>query len=337
MKILMINPPFMYNENEWITIPPQGYGGIQWIIKNLTDGLISLGQDVALIGAPGSKTDSKHLEIIELGDPKDISDFLNRFGKEYLVHDHTCRGAEFGDDIDFSNCDYIIHSHYLTSEPIHTKNLVAASHAHAEAIGHPNAPVIRHPVNPENYIYSDRKENYLLYMGRVSAWKGTHLAAEFAKKAGMKLKIVGPSWEKDYFDDIKRNFSETIEYCGEKSGEEKKELLAKATATLVFSGGIHTPTGLTWVEPGSQIVSESGISGTPVISSGNGCLNEIVPCIGKVVDDVSKLSNLEAEKIIMDLPSCKQVYETSYREWNNVKIAQDYIHLYERVWNNEVW
>lgn len=337
MKILMINPPFKYDDNAWITIPPQGYGGIQWIIKNLIDGLTQLGVDVELIGAPGSKATSNHLKVIDIAEIKDINTYLADLKGNLLVHDHSCRGVEFSDDIDFSNCKYIIHSHYLTSIPKYTNNLVAASYAHAKAIGHQNVPVVRHPVNPDNYIYSEHKEEYLLFMGRVSPWKGVHLAAEFAKKAGMKLKIVGPVWEEDYFNYIKNEYSEIIDYYGEAGGNEKKEILAKAKATLVFSGGIHTTTLLKWIEPGAQIVSESGISGTPVISSDNGCLNEIVPCIGRIIEDVSKLSHRNAEKVVSDLPSSQQVYDVSYREWNHIKIAEEYLNLYKKVWKNEVW
>lgn len=337
MKVLIINPPFRYKKNEWITVPPQGYGGIQWIIKNLVDGLIEYKIDVLLMGAPGSKSNSNHLKILDIAKSTDINQYLREYGKNLIVSDHSCRGIEFGDDIRFDNCPNILHSHYLISKPRFTNNIVAASHAHAVAIGYPNCPVIRHSVNPKNYIYSEQKEDYLLFMGRISYWKGTHVAAEFAKKARMKLKIVGPSWERDYFDFIKRKYGEIIDYYGEAGGKEKKEILSKARATLVFSGGVHIPTGLKWIEPGSQIVSESGISGTPVISSSNGCLKEIVPYIGTVVNNVEQLSNKDVDRILNNLPSCNKVYEYTDKEWNYKKIAMQYIELFERVKNQQIW
>ena len=337
MKIVVINPPFRYNDKEWITIPPQGYGGIQWIIKNLVDGLNELGVDVLLAGAPGSISYSPHLQILDIAESDEINAFLRENGNKYLISDHSCRGIEFGNDLNFDCCSHIIHSHYLTSKPQYTKNIVAASYSHAEVIGCPNATIIRHPINPANYTFSDKKDNYLLFMGRVSYWKGTHLAAEFARKVGMKLKIVGPAWEKDYFEAIKSEFKNTIEYYGEAGGDEKKEILSKAVATLVFSGGVHLPTGLKWVEPGSQIVSESGISGTPVISSNNGCLKEIVPHIGTVIDDFNQLTPNLAEKILTNLPTSQQVFDASNREWNYIKIAKEYIQLFERVMRNQEW
>lgn len=333
----MINPPFMYDDKHWITVPPQGYGGIQWIIKNLIDGLSFLGHDITLIGAPGSFQNSSKVKSLNIATAKEINEYLYSVSDDVIIHDHSCRGIEFGEDFDFSKNERIIHSHYLISKPGCKKNIVAASYAHAEVIGFPNCPIIRHPVNPNNYSYSENKGDYLLYMGRVSSWKGTHVAAEFAKRCEKKLLIVGPAWEKDYYDYIKRNYYGTVEFCGEMGGTEKNSILSHAIATLVFSCGKHTPTGLDWVEPGSQIVSESAVSGTPVISTDNGCLKEIVPVVGTVVDDVFSLSHDQAEKILINLPSAKQVRENCIREWDYIKISKECEKLYDRINKGESW
>jgi len=333
----MVNPPFKYNDSEWITVPPQGYGGIQWIIKNIVDGLVEMGYQITLLGAPGSLSHSPNLRIPSIGDEVEIGDYLHGVNEEVVVHDHTSRGVEFSKSIRWNHKHQLIHSHYLTSKPLATKNLVAASSAHAQIIGYPNIPVIRHPVNPENYRYCDKKDNYLLYLGRISSWKGAHIAASFAHKVGCKLVMAGPAWEKDYFQMIMHKYRSTIEYVGEVGEKEKQQLLSKATATLVFSGGIHEPTGLNWVEPGSQVVSESAVSGTPVISSENGCLNEIVPLVGQAIKDPDLLSSAEIESILADLPKPKVVRDICLKEWSHLKIAQQYDHLYQKIRNGVSW
>jgi hypothetical protein len=41
MRIAEIAPP-------WVRVPPEGYGGIEWIISLLCDGLVDRGHDVTL-------------------------------------------------------------------------------------------------------------------------------------------------------------------------------------------------------------------------------------------------------------------------------------------------
>jgi hypothetical protein len=52
----MLIPPYRYGLNpaQWISVPPQGYGGIQWVAAAIIDGLLKCGVEVLLIGAPGS-------------------------------------------------------------------------------------------------------------------------------------------------------------------------------------------------------------------------------------------------------------------------------------------
>jgi len=49
VRILEIAPP-------WFSIPPAGYGGIEWIVALLADGLVEAGHDVTLLASGGSVT-----------------------------------------------------------------------------------------------------------------------------------------------------------------------------------------------------------------------------------------------------------------------------------------
>ena len=40
----------------WLSVPPEGYGGIEFVVSVLTDGLVDRGHDVTLFAAGGSKT-----------------------------------------------------------------------------------------------------------------------------------------------------------------------------------------------------------------------------------------------------------------------------------------
>src|SRR5438067_5749344 len=49
MRIAQIAPP-------WIAVPPKGYGGIEWVVALLTDGLVERGHDVTLFASGDSRT-----------------------------------------------------------------------------------------------------------------------------------------------------------------------------------------------------------------------------------------------------------------------------------------
>lgn len=110
-----------------------------------------------------------------------------------------------------------------------------------------------------------------------------HEAAAFATAAGLPLRVAGPAWEKGYFDALVTDFPHTVEYVGEVGGRERARLIACAQALLVLSHPVPGPFGDVWSEPGSTVVAEAAVSGTPVIASDNGCLPEIVPGVGVVL------------------------------------------------------
>jgi hypothetical protein len=48
MRLAVIAPP-------WYPVPPSGYGGIEWVVALLADGLTDRGHDVTLFAPPGSE------------------------------------------------------------------------------------------------------------------------------------------------------------------------------------------------------------------------------------------------------------------------------------------
>lgn len=119
-------------------------------------------------------------------------------------------------------------------------------------------------VDPTEFDYSDQKENYLLFVGRIMDTKGVMVAAQLAKHYGLKLKIAGNG----NVDWIHPEYTDTIEYLGVVGVEEKRKLYAKAKATLCMT---H------YVEPFGNVHIESLISGTPVIGTDWGVYSETLP------------------------------------------------------------
>lgn len=97
LRIAIVAPP-------WFEIPPNAYGGIEWICAWLADGLLARGHDVTLIAAGTNRTGARFLQTFprcpseRLGDG--LPDVIHTAMAERLlqdldvdlVHDHTLCG-----------------------------------------------------------------------------------------------------------------------------------------------------------------------------------------------------------------------------------------------------
>jgi glycosyltransferase involved in cell wall biosynthesis len=109
----------------------------------------------------------------------------------------------------------------------------------------------------EDFEISATKDDYFLFLGRVMAGKGIHLALQIVKEIGGHIIIAGPG-------SLTRN-EEYAEFVGVVGPDERKRLMARAKATL-------TPS--LFLEPFCGVQIESMLSGTPVISSDWGAFAE---------------------------------------------------------------
>jgi len=125
--------------------------------------------------------------------------------------------------------------------------------------------VIPNYFDPKDFTYSDKKEKYYLFIGRMIRRKGILTAYKTCEAIGAKLKIVGQggvvlpngnltaTTDPD-FEIPKGNW----EYVGFANVKQRKELMAKAIATF-------TPTEYMECFAGTHI--ESMLSGTPPITT----------------------------------------------------------------------
>lgn len=121
--------------------------------------------------------------------------------------------------------------------------------------------VIRPGFYFEDFNYEEKKENYLLFLGRMIDNKGISIAQNLSQASQIPIKFVGPQ-------NLQNNLLKTnslAEYIPTVSFEERKELLSKAKA-LVMPSLFPEPCGWTMLE--------AFISGTPVLSTDWGGLSE---------------------------------------------------------------
>ena len=117
-------------------------------------------------------------------------------------------------------------------------------------------------VDPKEFSYSNKKDDYFLFVGRIMERKGMFIAEQLAREFNKKIVVAGngdTSWMAN---------KEYIEYVGVVGVEEKKELYKNAAATLCLTQ---------YTEPFGNVHIESMISGTPVITTDWGVYTETVP------------------------------------------------------------
>jgi glycosyltransferase involved in cell wall biosynthesis len=135
--------------------------------------------------------------------------------------------------------------------------------------------VVQNGVAVERFSFAHKKDEYLLWLGRICPEKAPHLAIEAAKRAGVKLILAGQvypfSYHKMYFEREVKPWLDApnshVKFVELPSFAEKVELLRSAKSLLVTS---LIP------ETCSLVSLESGACGTPVIAFRTGALPEVV-------------------------------------------------------------
>ena len=118
-----------------------------------------------------------------------------------------------------------------------------------------------------------KKENFLLFLGRLNYDKGIDIAVRISMETGIPLKIAGPVPKKEKFaqefynDEVKPYLNNQIEHVGEVDDFQKRSLLSKAKALIVPNR---------WDEPFGSMIIEALACGTPIVATNKGSLKEII-------------------------------------------------------------
>ena len=153
----------------------------------------------------------------------------------------------------------------------------------------------------QNYIELDqeskeKKEDYVLFFGRLSEEKGLKIFIEVCKKLpDIKFKIAGTG----DLENLCENASPNIEYVGFKSGKNLKNLIAKAQFSVYPS---------IWYENCPFSILESESLGTPVITANYGGMKEMVED-GKTGILIDKITVNGLQQAITDLYNNKSKIE----------------------------
>lgn len=304
-------------------IPSHYYGGIEKIVFELTEKLVQLGHEVFLYAPAGSRTSAKLIPYVH-NDRWNESEIVNRVlmtlpANTSIIHDHTHNSVMGKPEV--NTRVPIVFTVHMPAK-INSKHAVYVSKKALEAYGENNGYYIYNGINPDEFEFSNNKDDYLLYLGILLWRKGVHLAIDVAEKTGKKLIIAGPADSRDYFTEkIKPKLSNpNIQYIGAVSGKLKQLLLKYAKCVLFPS---------IWDEPFGLVMIESMACGTPVLALPNGAAPEVLK---EFPDLICSSVDVMASRIFNNtFPPPLALREYVRKNYTTDIMADKYIQLYKKL------
>jgi glycosyltransferase involved in cell wall biosynthesis len=338
VKVAVLAPP-------WFAVPPTGYGGIEWIVWLLADGLVDHGHDVTLFASGDSHTKAKLVSVFDhapsdqigrsLPDLRHILACYERAEEFDVINDHTGHlGAVLGG--------------LLETPVVHTVHgpLDGEPGAVYESIGRvaPSVGLISISLNQrrpkpdlnwianvpnaldlEHYPCKPHRGDYLLFLGRFNHEKGAHRAVAVAMELGLPLKLAGKmreQREQEYFAEfVEPHLGNGIEYLGEVNHGRKVELLQNARCTLF---------PIEWEEPFGLVMIESMACGTPVIATRHGAVPEVIGdgTGGVIVDHWRDIPAALEQADAIEPGECRRYAEESFAP---DRMVADYERAYQEA------
>ncbi len=340
MRIAQLAPP-------WIAVPPAGYGGTEWVVEQLCDGLPARGHEVVLYASGDSRTAAElralfPRQLPELMQATSIDvchvtfalDDIVADGGFDLVHDHSgFLVPAFRRYLDLPPVLHTIHCSFnAETSPFYARfardvayNAISEYQRSQGPPGMDWAGVVHNAIAVDEWPFVAEKDDYLLAFGRVCEAKGFHLAIEAARRTGRRLIMAGVVQEQyaDYFHERVEPHVDgrQILFEGEVTLERKRELFAHAHA-FVFP--------IVWPEPFGLVMIEALATGTPVVALRQGSVPEVVAegRTGFVRDDLDGLVAALGHVDEIDPRECRAEVE---RRFSVARMLDDYEAIYARL------
>lgn len=266
--------------------PPRDYGPWEQVSSTLTEGLVALGHEVTLFATGDSISSARlHAEI-----PRGYEEDRELDVKVYEGL-HISAAFERANDFDVISNQFdflpltytrlvptpvVTTIHGFSSDrilPVYrayddVSYYVAISDSDRRA-GLTYEATIHHGIPVAEFTFRPEPGTYLLFLGRIHPHKGTHLAIEVARRAGLPLVIAGIVQDEDYFRALVEPHLDgrNVRYAGPVQPAERDSLLGGALALLHL---------ISFAEPFGLSVVESLATGTPVVAFALGSMPEIL-------------------------------------------------------------
>jgi glycosyltransferase involved in cell wall biosynthesis len=181
-----------------------------------------------------------------------------------------------------------------------------------------NDAVIYNAISAYEFDYTEQKDDYFLYFGRVIPSKGVSLAIQSTQETGKKLIIAGPGSITQFgYEKIPDHVIEV----GPCDAEQRRKLMSKARAII---GATH------YVEPFGNMVVEGYMSGTPAITTDWGGFSETV------IQGVTGFRCREFRDFVAAIENIDRISPANCRLWavqncDDLVVHQKFDHYLKRI------
>jgi glycosyltransferase involved in cell wall biosynthesis len=322
-------------------VPPIAYGGIEAVVSQLTEELVRRGHDVTLYATADSLTLARlrstvpaGLRQLNLSDPRvaelvHVGQALANADQFDVIHNHSGELAMAFQPVIRTPMLTTLHGPILGDRAIiwdyYRGYYNCISHSERAGQGdHGFQGVVYNGIDVETFPFRAEKDDYLLFLGRLSSEKGPHHAIEVARRLNARLILAGKVDQVDrpYYEEKVEPLldDEQIVFIGEADFQRKRELFSRARCLL------HP---VTWDEPFGLVMTEAMACGTPVIGFRRGSVPEVIADgeTGFVVDTeddmaaaVERLSEIDPhrcrQRVVENFSTARMVdaYERIYHE-----------------------
>lgn len=325
-------------------VPPKTYGGTERVVSALTEELVKRGHDVTLFASGDSITAARlipiypiHLREAKLNQFQTSSLRLLGIGIPYqrqdefdIIHDHNLPFSAPAANLSATPVVATLHGpidpgNQELYEKLTNPYLISISEAQIPKKNKMNhVTTIYHGFNMNYYPFSEKSEDYLLYVGRIAPKKGLHHAIEVAQKLNRRLIIAAKldDCHKDYYQkEIMPHLSDQIRWIGEATELERNRLMTHALAFL------HPAC---WEEPFGLTMIESLACGTPVVAFNRGSVPEIVRNgkVGYVVENADEMVKAISEIDRINRGDCRRYALSNF---NVEKMTNEYELVYSTI------
>lgn len=332
--------------NPYYPVPPIKYGGTERVIYYLIKGLMEMGHEPILLAPGDSIVDCELIPICEKSIPFPIKETvayrlsvkqaLRKTRQELeklaplvdVIHSHDFDLKEFQK---FPNV-MTIHGHIGFENMAYFQErqnqffVSISKNQQAAFPGLKYAGVAYDGLDPEEFPFVAKPENYLCFFGRFDLDKSPHLAIQLAIALGMRIKVAGKIdlHGYDYFKDQIKPYLKhpLVEYLGEIELIEKIDLASNALCNIHPLMGRREPFGLT--------VIEAAYCGTPTMAINRASMPELIDNgkSGVLVEDfvegfhkIDQVFNIDRE----------YVSKRARRLFNYKRMTSQYLRVYKKV------